>query len=119
MEALAEFRKARELSESDTEALASLGCVLALTGETGTARSVLAELDQLSPQRYVSPYNMALLHLRPGGKDKAFEYLGRAYRERAAWMIYLGVDPWFDDLRAEPRFTLLLRRTGLAPSGHD
>ncbi|HEX6183605.1 MAG TPA: tetratricopeptide repeat protein [Pyrinomonadaceae bacterium] len=114
-EALAEFRKARALSEEDTEARASLGCVFALTGETSKASSVLAELDELSPRRYVSPYNMALLHLRLGGKDEALEWLGRAYRERAEWMIYLGVDPRFDDLRADPGFTRLLRRIGLAP----
>jgi DNA-binding SARP family transcriptional activator/Tfp pilus assembly protein PilF len=114
-EALAEFRKARTLSEDDTEALASLGCVFALSGETGAASSVLAELVELSPRKYVSPYNMALLHLRLGERDKAFEWLYRAYRERAEWMIYLGVDPRFDDLRADPRFAWVLRRIGLAP----
>jgi DNA-binding SARP family transcriptional activator/Tfp pilus assembly protein PilF len=114
-EALAEFRKARTLSEDDTEALASHGCVLALSGATGEAASVLAELDELAPRKYVSPYNMALLHLRLGGSDRAFEWLNRAYRERAEWMIYLGVDPRFDELRGDPRFALVLRRIGLAP----
>jgi TolB-like protein/Flp pilus assembly protein TadD len=114
-EAVAEFRKARALSADDTEALAALGCVLALSGETGEASSILAELSELSPQKYVSPYNVALLHLRLGERDRAFEWLDTAYREQAEWMIYLSVDPRFDDLRADARFTRLLRRIGLAP----
>ncbi|MCA1849580.1 MAG: tetratricopeptide repeat protein, partial [Acidobacteria bacterium] len=85
-DALAEFRKARTLSEDDTEALASLGCVLALSGETAEASLILVELNELSPRKYVSPYNMALLHLRLGEKDEALGWLDRAYRERAEWM---------------------------------
>ena len=48
-------------------------------------------------------------------KEEAFEWLDRAYEERAEWMIYLSVDPRFDTLRAEPRFKELLRRIGFKP----
>jgi hypothetical protein len=48
-----------------------------------------------------------------GGKDQAFESLERAYEERSGWLSRLKVDPIFDGLRSDPRFTNLLRRIGL------
>ena len=114
-EAIAEFQKAGTLSEESTETLASLGCVYALSGRTDDALSILAELNEVYGRKYVSPYNMALLHLRLGEKDKAFEWLDRAYREQSEWMVYLSVDPRFDGLRAEPRFEGILRNIGVSP----
>jgi hypothetical protein len=61
---------------------------------------------------YVSPFNMAFVHLSLGEKDAALDWLERAYEERAEWMIYLAVEPRFDALRAEPRFKKLLLRIG-------
>jgi tetratricopeptide (TPR) repeat protein len=112
--ALAEFQKARMLSDESTEVLSSLGCVYALSGKTDEARSILTELGELSARKYVSPYNMALVYLSLGARDKAFEWLARAYRERAEWIIYLPVDPRLDSLRPDPRFKELLSRIGFA-----
>ena len=52
----------------------------------------------MSEQRYISPYYISLLFLSLGEDDKAFEWLGRAFDEKAAWMIYLSVDPRFKNL---------------------
>jgi hypothetical protein len=48
-----------------------------------------------------------------GEKDEAFEFLERAYQERASLMIFLGVYPTFDNIRSDSRFADLLRRMGL------
>lgn len=111
-EAVTEFQKARTLAPQNTEVLASLGCAFALSRKTDKALSILAELERVSARRYVSPYNMSLVQLSLGDQEKAFEWLDRAYRERAEWMIYLGVDPRFDSLRTNPRFTDLLQSIG-------
>jgi DNA-binding SARP family transcriptional activator/Flp pilus assembly protein TadD len=110
--AAAEFQRAGALAEENTEVLISLGCVYALSGRKSEALTLLAKLKALSASTYVSPYNMAVLYLRLGEKSSAFEWLDRAYREQAEWMIYLGVDPRFDELRADPRFGRILQRIG-------
>lgn len=46
-----------------------------------------------------------------------FEWLERAYLERAEWMVYLSVDPRFDPLRLDPRFLSLLARIGFQGKG--
>jgi len=45
-----------------------------------------------------------------GKKDEALTWLETAYSERAPFMIYLKIDPRFDDLRSDRRFQDLLRR---------
>ncbi len=47
-----------------------------------------------------------------GDVDLAFEFLERGYQTRSEFMLYLNVDPIYDPIRADPRFTSLLRRIG-------
>jgi len=56
---------------------------------------------------------IALVYTGLGDKDKAFEWLENAYNERNHWLIWIKVEPRFDSLRSDPRFTDLLRRIGL------
>ena len=58
------------------------------------------------------PEGVAGLYGQVGEKDKAFEWLERAYVERADGLSLLKVDPWFDPLRDDPRFADLMRRVG-------
>jgi TolB-like protein len=49
-----------------------------------------------------------------GEMDRAFEILDRAYEGRALWLLeYPRLDPYFDTLRSDPRFAVLMRRIGL------
>ncbi len=66
-----------------------------------------------SGERYVSPFLIALFHTGLGSFEEALDWLERACDERVANVVFLGVDPAFDPLRAEPRFQALLARIGL------
>ena len=94
---------------------AALGHAYALAGKRAEAQRVLDDLLALSKQRFVSPYDISLVHLGLGEKDKAFEWLQKAVAERVGLLVYLKVDPLFDPLRSDPRFQDLLRRMGLPP----
>ena len=48
-----------------------------------------------------------------GEKNKAFEWLEKAFQEREVPLVYLKVDTSFEALRSDPRFNDLLRRMGL------
>ena len=95
--------------------LSSLGHAYALAGNVVEARKVLGELDELSRQRYVSPYEKAVIHVGLGETEQAFVWLEKAYAERAGWLVYLQVEPRLDRLRTDPRFGNLVKRVGLAP----
>ena len=75
---------------------------------------MLGELKYLSNRKYVSAYDIALIHLGLGEKDQAFAWLERAYEERCPTLEFLKVEPSLDPLRSDPRFADLLRRMNLA-----
>ena len=109
-EAIAEYKKAVELDD-DPQALALLGQAYARSGNRNDAEKILARLTEEAKTRYVSAYNMALMFLGLGEKEKALDALERAYNEGAGNDIYcIRVDPMLDELRKDPRFEALAEK---------
>jgi serine/threonine protein kinase/tetratricopeptide (TPR) repeat protein len=113
-EAMAEFRKALELSEGDTNELAALGYAQAVSRQSAEAHKILGELMKRSQDTYVQPMWIAAIDLGLGENNQAFDWLEKAYGDRSAWLVDLKVDPFFDPVKSDPRFLNLLRRIGLA-----
>jgi eukaryotic-like serine/threonine-protein kinase len=61
----------------------------------------------------LSLFDLAVLFTVLGRFDEAFAQLDAAYEARSEYLVFLAVDPIFDDLREDPRFPQLLRRIGL------
>jgi tetratricopeptide (TPR) repeat protein len=114
-QAIAELQEAVRSASGITEPRALLGRVYAVSGKRVEARKVLDELNEMSKQFYVSPYNIALIYVGLGEKNQALAWLERAFTERSTWMPYLTVDPGLDSLRSEARFRDLLRRMNFPP----
>jgi len=112
-EALGEYQKAKLLSQNSPEILWGLGRVYAASGKRAEAERVINQLVELSRQRYVSGYLLALIYALLAEKDQAFAWLETAYKDQDLWMKWLKVDPAFDNLRSDPRYGNLLRRVGL------
>ncbi|HEV7842702.1 MAG TPA: tetratricopeptide repeat protein, partial [Pyrinomonadaceae bacterium] len=112
-EAIAAFRAAVRIDGSDIGLRASLGHACAVTGNREEAEKIIAELREVSKQRYVSPYFMVEILAGLGRVDEAFEWLERCYTDRAPHMIFLGIEPKLGALKADPRFDHLLRRMNL------
>ncbi|MEK6323141.1 MAG: protein kinase [Acidobacteriota bacterium] len=62
---------------------------------------------------YVQPSEIARLYLYAGEKERALEWLEKAYEARDTWLVFLKDDPRFEGLHSEPRFQSLLRRLSL------
>jgi len=103
-EAVAELEQAVALTGQSAEAVASLGRVLASAGEDSRAEQLLTELRQLSRQTYVSPVLFAEVQLGLKQIDAALQLLEEAQHSHAADLFWIGVRPWFDPLRGNPRF---------------
>ena len=111
-EAISEARRAREISGARSSyAEAVLGYALAKSGQEVEARSLLEGLLKSSAER--DPYHIALVYNGLGQHDEALAWLERAYAQRSPGMVFLKVEPKWNNLRSEPRFQDLLRRVGL------
>jgi len=111
-EAVAESEKAVGLSAGTQMFVSQLGYAHAKIGDAAKARQVIGQLLDLSREKYVSPYDIALIYVGLGEKDSAFEWLEKAFQERTARVLELP-DPTFDTLRSDPRLNDLIRRIGL------
>lgn len=111
-EAIVEARKAVEFSGGNSHAIVFLGYALAKSGKQAEARALLEELLKRSTERYVPPYNTALIYNGLGDRDQALVWLGKAYEQRDQKMVFLKVEPKWNNLREDPRFQDLMRRVG-------
>src|SRR6266853_231999 len=107
------FREAITLSPDLSYATAGVAYVLALSGRRREAEAIVAELEARARERYVTPVAFCIAHL--GLKDlcQLFHWRYRAYEDRRGWLTYMKVDPIFDAVRDEPRYTAFLKRMNL------
>ncbi|MGI8639028.1 MAG: protein kinase domain-containing protein [Pyrinomonadaceae bacterium] len=64
-------------------------------------------------QGTASAVSVARSYARLGEKERAFEWLEKAFAARETELTYLKVDESFDNVKSDPRFQDLLRRIGL------
>ena len=104
---------ARGLAMSDgTVFRGLLGHAYGLAGQKAKALELLAEIEKIAKNRYVSPVDLAVIHAGLGEADSTFQWMETAFRTRATRVHELR-RPYFDKFKSDPRYTDLLRRTGL------
>ncbi len=108
--AVAEAREAKRLSPSQNWSIAFGGYALAKAGRPAEAQAVLDELLRLSETRYVPPYHFALIYNALGESEKALDYPENGFAEKDVRMVFLKVEPKWNNLRNEPRFVDLMKR---------
>ena len=107
------LQKAIDLSDGSPLMWSALGRAYAAAGKSADVQAVLDLLEDQSGSAYVPPYHIAGIHAAAGRPDEAFGWLERALERRDHWVLFLKVDPTWDDLRPDPRFGDLTRRIGL------
>jgi eukaryotic-like serine/threonine-protein kinase len=110
--AIEENERVKKLMDASVFSLFSEAECFAADGQQNVAREKLARLEQMSADRYISPYQLALVYCFLGEKDRALESLERAEEIKEAWLNWMGVEPVLDILRGDPRFDRILENTG-------
>jgi len=87
-----------------------LGYAYAISGDRPKAEQILRELEAQAKRQYVNSSAFAAIYLGLGEKEKALDWLDKAYenQESACWL--LKVDPIYDSMRNEPRFQALVQK---------
>jgi adenylate cyclase len=115
-EATEQVEEAVKLSHETTVSLATLAQAFAAAGRIGDAKKLLDKLSTRATEQYVPSYWIALVYTSMGNKDEAMKHLERAFLERSSWLVWANVEPRFDPLRSDARFTSLLARIGFKPA---
>jgi len=111
--AIREFQEAVDLAPGDTRPLLLLAYGYAVTGQKKKALNIIRRLEKSLQQAYVSPTSVASVYLALGEKDEGLASLEKAVLAHDAALVTIKVDPAFDSLRSDPRFSEVLRRRGL------
>jgi TolB-like protein/Tfp pilus assembly protein PilF len=107
-----EMETARRDGPDDVFVLGLLGYGYAVTGRRADAFKVLHSLDEMEGRRYVSRAARVYVYAGLGDKDKAFEWLEKAYQERSDALAWFRQEPESKSLRSDPRFVVLMRKIG-------
>jgi tetratricopeptide (TPR) repeat protein len=109
----------RALMEIDRRPIQSPGSnafraqALALSGRREAALAELDRVLELSKERYVAAYDIALIYVALSNTENAFLWLERALEDRSTLVNFLAQDPMFDTLHIDPRFASLVQRIGI------
>ena len=104
------FQTAINLS-GGAQGLSLLGYAYGMSGRRTDALKVRRQLEQ---RRDVSSYDLAVVDVGLGEKDRAFKSLDKAVAERSPKLVMLNRRPGeMDRLRSDPRFAELKRHVGL------
>lgn len=91
-----------------------LGAAYARQGRESLARECVERLTRLAALQYVSPLAEAFAAIGMKHFDLAFQRLNQAIEDKTAFVNLLAIEPFFEPLRNDQRFTTLLKRLNLA-----
>jgi len=105
----AALARALNSAGENPHALALLACEFGRRGKRDQSVRLLHDLERLSKQRYVSPFDMGTVSLSLGDKERALGLFEEAYRQRSSGLIFLR-NHSFASLRETPRFLSLIEK---------
>ena len=84
-------------------------------GPQGYWRTTLKLVTEEWKRRNVPPDEGFLLQVYAGmgDKEKAFEILDGMVAEQYSFLVNINVDPYYDNLRADPRFVEIIKKLGV------
>jgi TolB-like protein/Tfp pilus assembly protein PilF len=115
-EAIEEKQQAVSVSGGSIEYIAGLAYAYGFAGNKAEALKILVELLDRAKHEYVPLCRIAITYISLGEMDEALKYLEKAFKEQdVSWnLLNIKVNPIFDSLRTEPRFTALLKKMNFA-----
>ena len=90
-----------------------LAAAYAQQGRESSARECVERLSRLATRQYVSPLAQAFAAIGMKDFELAFQRLNEALENKTAFVNLLAIEPFFEPVRRDQRFTSLLKRLNL------
>jgi adenylate cyclase len=119
-EALTELERVLPFFQPLSTAMkAESASVYAIAGRTEEAKRILRECEEANESdEDLNPQRLALIYWKLGNKNRAFEWLEKAFESHTVTPFLLRLHPLFDEITSDPRFDELQKRIvrSLAPT---
>jgi len=110
-EAIEEAKKSLQLAPDIVWSKWMMALVLARSADRNGALKIVEEIKQFPPNN--TSYMIGVTYADLGDRDRAFEWLNKAYENKDWFLTEIHVEPWVDNLGSDPRMAELLKRMGL------
>ena len=80
-------------------------------GRRNEAMSAIKELEERYARQQADGRDIAIVYAGLADKDQVFAWLEKAFQYHSFFLSQLRLEPLFDSLRSDPRWSDLLRRT--------
>lgn len=107
-QALEQFQWVEERSPHWSVVVAARGFLAGLMGRKPDALQALTEMEDSASRSFVRPYSMALVHAGLKDNDSALNWLKVCFEQRSSWLVWLRIDPRWNNLRSDSRFSDLI-----------
>lgn len=87
--------------------------IYARAGKRAEAEKILHDDEETDSPSVWKPYFIAMTYAALGERDRAFEWLEKAFAKRSVGLTSLKIEYEWDPIRSDPRFNDLIRRIGL------
>jgi DNA-binding winged helix-turn-helix (wHTH) protein/TolB-like protein/cytochrome c-type biogenesis protein CcmH/NrfG len=114
-ESVEAWLKSQSLEDAPLEKIDELREIFRTSGWQGFIRKLLENAEARDKIKPVSPLTFAGIYVRLGQKNMAFACLDKAFDERDPSIVQLKIEPAYDSLREDSRYTELIRKIGLQP----
>jgi Tfp pilus assembly protein PilF len=111
--AIESARLANKLSPDQTWSDVILSNIFVNAGRPEEARAILDQLLRRSESRFVPPYHIAMVYKNLGDKERALDWLEKAYAIRDPKMTSLKTPDW-KNFENDPRFQDIFHRVGFS-----
>lgn len=111
--AIEQYKKAIPLSGNSPDEPATLAYAYAKSGHRTQALQTIGELVKRSERSYVPSTLIAATYAAVGDHQEASRWLHKAVQQRDGVLVFMNVDPIFEDLRSDPRYSEIIQAVGL------
>jgi TolB-like protein/tetratricopeptide (TPR) repeat protein len=118
-ESEAALERAISLAPRSPRSLGALARLLAITDRRRQAFKMLHDIEALSKDRYVTPFEFASVHFFLGQIDESHAWLLKALADRSFELLSIKADPRFESLRAHPKLAPVIAQVGVQAPAPD
>ena len=109
-EAIEEYQNAESGPKKWPIATAALGNSYGKAGYRAKGERIARDLTELSTERYVTAYGMAVVAAGLDEREPAIAFLEQGFREKTHWLVWLRLDQRWYKVRDDERFRQMIQR---------